>query len=61
MLQRKLAIKMETMFFGLEHLKKQNFNNATQLQGEAKITQSHDDLEHDNEVCQDGNIIENLK
>ena len=42
MLQRKLA-EIETMFFGGEHLKKQSFNDATQLQVEVKVNEPHHD------------------
>ena len=37
-----ISKEFETTFFGGEHLKKQILNDATQLQVEAKINQTHD-------------------
>ena len=47
-----ISKEFETTFFG-EDLKKQIFNDTTQLQVEDKINQPHDDPEHDNEVYHD--------
>ena len=60
MLQRKLAKNSKTTFFGEEHLKKQTFNDATQLQVETKINQPRDDPEHDIEVFHDESYLEQV-
>ena len=51
MLQTKLA----------ESLKLRFSQDATQLQVEAELNQSHDDLEHDNEVFENEMTIDELK
>ena len=56
-----ISKEFETMFFGGEHLKKQSFNDATQLQVEDKINQPHDDPEHDNGVFHDEITYDELK
>ena len=61
MLQRKLAKNLKPTFFGGEHLKKQIFYDATQLEVEDKMNQPHDDPEHDNEVFHDENTFDELK
>ena len=53
-----ISEKFETTFFGGEHLKKQIFNDSTQLQVEAKINQLHDNPELDNEVFHEITINE---
>ena len=53
--------EFETTFFGGEHLKKQIFNDATQLQVEAKINQQHDGPEHEIEVFHDEITFDELK
>ena len=45
--------KFEITFFGGEHLKKQIFNDATQLQVEAKRNQPYDGPEHGIEIFHD--------
>ena len=56
-----ISKEFETTFFGGEHLKKQIFNDATQLQVEAKINQPHDCPEHDIEVFHDEITFDELK
>ena len=56
-----ISNEFETIFFGGEHLKKQIFNNATQLQVEAKINQTHDGPEHDIEVFHDEITFDELR
>ena len=56
-----ISKEFETTFFGGEHLKKQIFNDATQLQVEAKINQPHDGPEHDIEVIYDEITFDELK
>ena len=53
--------EIETRFFSGEHLKKEIFNDATQLQVEAKINQPHDGPEHDIEVFHDEITFDELK
>ena len=56
-----ISKEFETTFSGGEHLKKQIFNNATQLPVEAKISQPHDGPEHDIEVFHDKITFDELK
>ena len=56
-----ISKEFETTFFRGEHLKKQIFNDATQLQVEAKINQTHDGPEHDIEVFHDEITFDELK
>ena len=49
------------MFFRGEHLKKEIFNDATQLQVGAKLNQLHDGPEHDIEVFHDEITFDELK
>ena len=56
-----ISKEFETTFFGGEHLKKQIFNDATQLQVEAKINQHYDGAEHDLEVFHDEITFDELK
>ena len=56
-----ISNEFETRFFGGEHLKKQIFNIATQLQVEVKINQPLDGPEHDIEVFHDEITFDELK
>ena len=56
-----ISKEFETTFFGGEHMKKQIFNDATQLQVEVKVNQPHDDPEHDIEVFHDKITFVELK
>ena len=56
-----ISKEFETTFFGGEHLKQQIFNDATQLQVEAKINQPHDGPEHDIELFHDEITFDELK
>ena len=58
MLQRKLAKNSKPRS---EHLKKEIFNDATQLQVEAKMNQPHHGPEHDIEVFHDEVTFDELK
>ena len=56
-----ISKEFETTFFGGEHLKQQIFNDAIQLQVQAKINQPHDGPEHDIELFHDEITFDEMK